>query len=518
MTRPITAGVDGTEESLAALDWAAREAVRRSLALRVVHAWRFQPHEAVEAADPRTPRPSGRGRRWPRPRGPSPSGTPSWTVTTDVVEGGAGRTPWSPRPREAETLVLGSRGHGAVVGFLLGSVGQQVIAEAARPGRPRTGRRTSPAAEAAGREIVVGQQGDPEDSAAGAAVRVRDGGGARRHRARRTGLDPAAGVRLQPGLAEAPRRGRRPGAVREEGARRRAGALAGTLPRRAGHPARGDGQRGARCCCRWPRRAQLMVVGRRAHRSAVGARIGSVAHGVLHHARLPGGRGTARVTQAGGAASSGTSARRQRLAGPWAGCCRCSPRPPCPGRCRAGPARTGTSGVPGARGRSRPGPWSRAARSGTARTVGPEHLPHPAVGEHLRAGAEGVARGVVVLGGHPALQVVQEPPGLVLLGVEAGQPQQLALVVARVDDLRHEGDRVAVRGVLDLHLGHVEAEFVEAADPALDVVVLARRVDGRAGQLLPQLAGSGRRSPCRTRSGPRRGAAPRTPPGPAARR
>ena len=34
-------------------------------------------------------------------------------------------------------------------------------------------------------------------------------------------------------------------------------------------------------------RAQLMVVGRRARRTAVGARIGSVAHGVLHHADCP---------------------------------------------------------------------------------------------------------------------------------------------------------------------------------------------------------------------------------------
>jgi len=34
-------------------------------------------------------------------------------------------------------------------------------------------------------------------------------------------------------------------------------------------------------------RAQLMVVGRRARRTAVGARIGSVTHGVLHHAECP---------------------------------------------------------------------------------------------------------------------------------------------------------------------------------------------------------------------------------------
>jgi nucleotide-binding universal stress UspA family protein len=34
-------------------------------------------------------------------------------------------------------------------------------------------------------------------------------------------------------------------------------------------------------------RAQLLVVGRRAHRTAIGARIGSVAHGMLHHADCP---------------------------------------------------------------------------------------------------------------------------------------------------------------------------------------------------------------------------------------
>jgi nucleotide-binding universal stress UspA family protein len=33
--------------------------------------------------------------------------------------------------------------------------------------------------------------------------------------------------------------------------------------------------------------AQLLVVGRRARRTAVGARIGSVAYGVLHHAGCP---------------------------------------------------------------------------------------------------------------------------------------------------------------------------------------------------------------------------------------
>ena len=75
-----------------------------------------------------------------------------------------------------------------------------------------------------------------------------------------------------------------------------------------------------------------------------------------------------------------------------------------------------------------------------------------------------------------------------------------------------------LRGVLDLHLGDVEAEVVEPADAAVDVVVLARRVHRRAGQLLPQLVVAGADLLAERRSGPPTGAAPRTPPGPAARR
>ncbi|MFJ8596227.1 universal stress protein [Streptomyces sp. NPDC093598] len=286
MTRPITAGVDGSQESLAALAWAAREAVRRDRPLRVVHAWRFEPQEALEAgiegdADSQA--------EWVHSAVTGAVGTvterhPDLEVTTDVIEG-AVPDALVAAAADAEMLVLGSRGHGRIVGFLLGSVGQQVIATAARPVvLVRAG--DQPSSEAAGREIVVGQQGDPEDSAdalrfafeaaaaRGATVRVVRAWSLPPVFAYSPGslkmLDEAGG--LEPyekkSLAAAvrPWRERFPGVPVEEHVEM--GSASQVLLSVAGT-------------------AQLMVVGRRAHRTAVGARVGSVAHGMLHHADCP---------------------------------------------------------------------------------------------------------------------------------------------------------------------------------------------------------------------------------------
>ncbi|WP_405564367.1 universal stress protein [Streptomyces phaeochromogenes] len=275
MTRPITVGVDGSAESLAAVHWAAREAVRRSLALRVVHAWEKSDGEErtgdVRDALAETAR-EVTGRH------------PDLQVSTDVLEGDRVEALVA-AAADAETLVLGTRGHGAIVGFLLGSVGQQVVAESARPVvLVRAGDLAE--SEAAGREIVVGQQGGPDDSAAAlefafetAAAR---GAGVRVVRAWSLPTvftfspaslklaDEAGGLEQyeNKALAEAlrPWEERFP-QVRvtqhvEMGS-------AGEVLLTAAAP------------------AQLLVVGRRAHRSAVGARVGSVAHAAMHHAPCP---------------------------------------------------------------------------------------------------------------------------------------------------------------------------------------------------------------------------------------
>jgi nucleotide-binding universal stress UspA family protein len=284
MTRPVTAGVDGSEESLAALAWAARQAVRGGVPLRVVHAWRFRPGEAPGAGDRETQE------RWVRETvtGAAASVTSrhrGLEVTTDVLEGDPVATLLT-AAAEARTRVLGSRGHGAVVGFLLGSVGQQVIAEAARPVVLVRAGGDRPADEVAGHEIVVGQQGEPEDSAGVLrfAFEAAAARGATVRAVRAWTLPPLfsyspASLKLlddaggpepyeHKALAEAlePWRDRFPDVPVVEHVEM--GSAGQVLLSVAG-------------------RAQLMVVGRRARRSAVGARIGSVAHGVLHHAGCP---------------------------------------------------------------------------------------------------------------------------------------------------------------------------------------------------------------------------------------
>ncbi|MGV9234378.1 universal stress protein [Streptomyces nigra] len=283
MTRPITAGVDGSEESLKGLAWAAREAVRRGLALRVVHAWRFHEHEAMADVDADTQAGWARDGLAEAAR----SVTERYSgldVTTEVVDGGSVETLLA-ATAASEMLVLGTRGRAAVVGFLLGSVGQQVVAEAERP-VVLVRAEDQASAEVAGHDIVVGQQGDADDSA-GALEFAFETAAARGATVRAVRawtlpplfayspgslklLDEAGG--LEPyekkALAEAlrPWRERFPDVhVVEHVEMGSAGQVLLSVAARA----------------------QLVVVGRRARRTAVGARIGSVASGVLHHAPCP---------------------------------------------------------------------------------------------------------------------------------------------------------------------------------------------------------------------------------------
>ncbi|MZD04511.1 universal stress protein [Streptomyces sp. SID5785] len=284
MTRPITAGVDGSPESAAAAAWAAREAVRRALPLHLVHVGQLLPETLVLAAD------ASAQLQWAHDllAGTAREITgrhPGLAVTTDVLEDDGAGESLVAAAAGAELLALGSRGHGPIVGFLLGSVGQQVIAGA--PGPVVLVRADDEASsEAAGRDVVVGQEGDPQDSAdalefafATAAAR-----GARVRAVRAWSLPPV--FAYSPASLELLDKS---GGLEPYERQALGEALAPLRERYPDVPVTEHveiGSAGQVLLSAAPE-AQLLVVGRRARRTAVGARIGSVAHAVLHHAPCP---------------------------------------------------------------------------------------------------------------------------------------------------------------------------------------------------------------------------------------
>ncbi|MFZ3573038.1 universal stress protein [Streptomyces sp. BH097] len=129
MVKPIVVGVDGSRESTAAAHWAAREALRRGLPLRLVHAWEGLPEPGAEVTLPELRAPQYWARRALRSVSAQLLGSyPKLYVSTEQVK-------LSPVPAlldesaAAELLVLGSQGLGSVSGVLAGSV---ALAAAAR--------------------------------------------------------------------------------------------------------------------------------------------------------------------------------------------------------------------------------------------------------------------------------------------------------------------------------------------------------------------------------------------------
>jgi nucleotide-binding universal stress UspA family protein len=124
--------VDGSEGSLAALDWAADQAALRGTSLRLVYATLWASHQvgamkvshedrAGEAEDVLTAT-----ERRVRER------KPDLAMTADEIED-APSSVLLAAAAEAELLVVGSHGLGGVRGFIVGSVGQEVVADAKRP-------------------------------------------------------------------------------------------------------------------------------------------------------------------------------------------------------------------------------------------------------------------------------------------------------------------------------------------------------------------------------------------------
>jgi nucleotide-binding universal stress UspA family protein len=135
----IVVGVDGSEGAKAALRFALDEAKLRQATLRAVHTWQFgytggfglEGYAPVAGADFSDMR---------RAAEVALDATLHAAVLDDddvvierrIVEGGAA-TVLVDESRNADLLVVGSRGHGGFAGLLLGSVSQQCAQHAACP-------------------------------------------------------------------------------------------------------------------------------------------------------------------------------------------------------------------------------------------------------------------------------------------------------------------------------------------------------------------------------------------------
>ncbi|WOI61640.1 universal stress protein [Streptomyces fradiae] len=160
MSRTVTVGVDGSRESLAAVDWAAGEAVRRAVPLRLLHVWGGE-DPRTHLVDQETARGWGE-RTLDAARRRLVRRHPDLRVETRWAAGDPVET-LDAAAQESEVLVLGSRGLTGLRGFLAGSVSLAVLARVRRPVvlvRPHN----SPApAEGGPAEPVHGGPGEPDE-------------------------------------------------------------------------------------------------------------------------------------------------------------------------------------------------------------------------------------------------------------------------------------------------------------------------------------------------------------------
>ncbi|MEU3447517.1 universal stress protein [Streptomyces thermolilacinus] len=282
MSRTVTVGVDGSQESLTAADWAADEALSRDRLLRLVHVW-SNDADVVTPADPEKKRRQAdsllhtaakhvrQGRPDVRMETSQSAGDPVETLTV------AGEN--------ADLLVLGSRGLGGMTGFIAGSVSLAVLAHARHPVVLVRAPQAEPAEQAHTAGDVVLELDLPRASgdALGFAFGCADRYGCGLRIVHSWILPPIYG----PDTA-----GVLPMLMDEVAAERQKELEAALAPWVEKYPAVTLSTQ-----CRQGRAAQdlveaaagarLVVIGLRHRASRIGAHIGPVVHSVLHHTAAP---------------------------------------------------------------------------------------------------------------------------------------------------------------------------------------------------------------------------------------
>lgn len=290
MSGTVVVGLDGSRESQAAAAWAAHEAVLREVPLHLVHAWQPQPTASASFAGVSLSALHTDLRGWSarllsETQAELTRRHPGLRVTTGQHAEQAVPVLLT-AAEEADLLVLGSRGLHGVTGFLLGSVALTVVARSRRPVvLVRGGERAEDEDErpADARDVVIGLDlREPHEAVIAFAFEAA---------ARR-----ASGLRVvygwNPPLTHSDH-GAFTDAVEAELTGSMRGALHELLaPWEEKFPGvevttqAVIGKAGSHLV-EASRDASLMVVGRTASHAPLGARIGPVAHAVLHHTATP---------------------------------------------------------------------------------------------------------------------------------------------------------------------------------------------------------------------------------------
>lgn len=139
----IVAGVDGSAPSRLALEWAVAEARLRRGQVRVVTAWDFPPVTVGMEGLVHDPEVFPQGARRLQQEALERVDSEGVTVTGEVSQGNAAAVLLK-AAKDADLVVVGSRGLGGFTGLLLGSVSAQVIHHSPCPvlvvrSRSRTG-------------------------------------------------------------------------------------------------------------------------------------------------------------------------------------------------------------------------------------------------------------------------------------------------------------------------------------------------------------------------------------------
>ncbi|MEU8986424.1 universal stress protein [Streptomyces sp. NPDC048558] len=164
-TLPVIAAVDGSDDSLVALDWAFEAALVREAPLRVVHVQQYAAWARPDVLPVGRPEPEDdpvldRVRRYLAGRGERP------VVEYHALEGASGVLP--ELGSTAELLVLGSRGRGGFASLLLGSSSLVAARDSKCPVVvvPKPGRQVQDDMPIEpGPRVVVGLQTDSPDEA-----------------------------------------------------------------------------------------------------------------------------------------------------------------------------------------------------------------------------------------------------------------------------------------------------------------------------------------------------------------